>query len=158
MWCDVRQTKPWLERRRHFGQTWIENWCRIPWHYGTEGDTVIMMSPADMPSAQTRETKCYSWRCHTPRPRNNSNNFKKKLQSKRGEIFRSSDPSPVSWSGVLRARLLGAGDMLWQHWDWPPWARCWFLPPGHRGERWSSPSLQITDPSLQDFLMFRHYI
>ena len=50
MWCDVRQTKPWQEIRRRFGQTWteplLEDWCRIPWHYG---DTGIMMSPADMP-------------------------------------------------------------------------------------------------------------
>lgn len=52
----------------------IEDYCRIPWHYG---DTGIMMSPAVRPRTQTRETKCFSWRHHTPRPRNKSNDFKK---------------------------------------------------------------------------------
>ena len=147
MWCDVRQTKPWQEIRRRFGQTWteplLEDWCRIPWHYG---DTGIMMSPADMPRPWDKMLQLEE--PHPP-PQKQFKWFQENFsnhctQRRLSNIPRVSVPGVEGvrvrlWHGVRvtscdTRTISGPG-----HWHLLTPA------PGHTDEGWSSASMQIAD-------------
>ena len=113
MWCDVRQTKPWREIRRRFGQTWpeplIEDWCSIPWHYG---DTGIMMSPADMPRPWDKMLQLE--RPHPP-PQKQFKWFQENFSNHSRQRERRHSNIQPSVEGVrCEGAPLTQGDKLWQ--------------------------------------------
>ena len=134
-----RETKPWQEKEIRRSWTNMEqwDWCRIPWHYDCDYDVTRWRTQTCHPAGRQNATV----EPHLRLPANNSNDFTK--------TYSSLCPERRMWRWVCGVTWCDATWHMTTSGTWTAVRQCWNMPPRHRGERWSSQSVQTS----RDFLV-----